>query len=85
MQFMTWQRVTEVINAIFFWGGGGVIIFITLQTMNSYDCTIVLMQATKAYGKVEVEVELYTFLTLTLNFMPHPLYLWRKEPQILIY
>ena len=53
--------------------------------MNSYDCTIVLMQAMKTYGKVEMEVELYTFLTLTLNFMPHPLYLWRKEPQILIY
>ena len=45
MQFMTWQRVTEVIKAIW----GGVIIFIILQPMNSYDCTIVLMQAMKAY------------------------------------
>jgi hypothetical protein len=54
-------------------GGGGMIIFITLQTME--DCSIVLMQAMKAYGKVEVEVQLYCFLTLALNFMPHRLYL----------
>ena len=50
------------------------IIFITLQTMED-DCNIVLMQATKAYRKVELEVQLYSFLTLALNFMPHPFYL----------
>lgn len=48
----------------FFLGGEeGMLIFITLQTIDSYDCNIALMQAMKAYGKVEVEVELYCFLT----------------------
>jgi len=56
---------------IFFLGGGGVIIFITMEDHHN----IVLMQAMKAYGKVELKVELYSFLTLALNFMPHPLYL----------
>jgi hypothetical protein len=67
---MTWQRVTEVTNAF----GGGSDNFYNLQTMED-DCNIVFMQAMKAYGKVEVEVELYSFLTLELNVMPHPLYL----------